>query len=71
MKIIKEQSLREFKFWSGAVENSRKLTLEQLDKVEIIFEDLYPDGMDAGNLNNWFWFGFNQICEWLGIDITE
>ena len=51
MKIFKEESLRYFDFWSGAKENAKELSGEQLDNLEFILEDAYPDGIDATTLN--------------------
>lgn len=71
MKIFKEESLRYFDFWSGAKENAKELSGEQLDNLETILEDAYPDGIDATTLNDIMWFEFNTIKEWLGIDDDE
>lgn len=45
MKIYKEESLSNFEFWSGAVDNAKKLTDKEMDQIESILEDLNPDGM--------------------------
>lgn len=71
MKIFSEQSLRYFDFWSGARENANSLSGEQLDQLEYILEDSYPDGIDATTLNDLMWFEFDAIKEWLGIDDEE
>jgi len=67
MKIYSEKSLRNFEFWSGAKENANELTSAQLDEVETILEDLYPEGMDETQINDLFWFDFDTVKEWLGI----
>ena len=71
MKIYSEKSLRNFEFWSGAKENANLLTSAQLDEVETILEDLYPEGMDETQINDLFWFDFDTIKEWLGITDEE
>lgn len=71
MKIFSEQSLRYFDFWSGARENANSLSGEQLDQLENILEDDYPDGIDATTLNDLMWFEFDAIKEWLGIEDEE
>ena len=71
MKIYKEESLRNFEFWSGAKENANALTSVQLDEVETILEDLYPEGMDETQINDLFWFEFDTVKEWLGITDEE
>lgn len=63
MKIFKEESLRYFDFWSGAKENAKELSGEQLDNLETILEDAYPDGIDATALNDMMWFEFDTIKE--------
>lgn len=71
MKIYAEKNLRNFEFWSGAIEHANLLTCEQLDEVEQILEDTYPDGMDETELNDLFWFDFDTVCEWLGTSYEE
>lgn len=68
MKVYKEMNLRDFEFWSGAKSNAETLTDEQLDIVESILEDAFPDGMDVTQINDIFWFDFDTIREWLGIE---
>ena len=71
MKVYKEMNLRDFKFWSGAKDNAETLSSEQLDMVDSILEDAYPDGMDETQINDFFWFDFDTIREWLGIEKEE
>ena len=71
MKIYKEESLQNFEFWSGAKANASTLTSEQLDTVEAILTDIYPEGLDETQLNDIFRFDFDQIQEWLGIEPEE
>ena len=68
MKVYKEMNLHDFEFWSGAKSNAETLTDEQLDMVESILEDAFPDGMDETQINDIFWFDFDTIREWLGIE---
>lgn len=68
MKVYKEMNLRDFEFWSSAKSNAETLTDEQLDIVESILEDAFPDGMDVTQINDIFWFDFDTIREWLGIE---
>lgn len=71
MKVTTEQSLSNFNFWSGAKDNSAELTSSQLDTVECILEDIYPDGMNETAINDFFWFEFDTVKEWLGIEEEE
>lgn len=71
MKIYKEESLRHFEFWSGAVDRVKYLTYEELDTIENILEDINPDGMDETEINDLFWFEEDTIAEWLGYEDFE
>lgn len=71
MKIYNEKSLRNFEFWSGAKDNANELTSAQLDEVENILEDMYPAGMAETEINDFFWFEFDTIKEWLNITDEE
>ena len=71
MKVYSEMNLRNFKFWCGAKDNAETLTSEQLDMVESILGELYPDGMRKTQINDLFWFEFDTIREWLGIEKEE
>lgn len=68
MIIISDKALRNFDFWSGAAENVKELSYEQLDELEGILEDMYPGGIDETQLNDLMWFEFDQIKEWLRIE---
>lgn len=75
MKIYSEQSLADFKFWSGAETTAQRIWEEQgsegFDQLEAILEDLYPDGIDETDLNDLLWFDADTVYEWLGIDDEE
>lgn len=71
MKIYKEDSLHNFEFWSGARDRAEVLTYEQMEQVENILEELYPDGADETEINDLFWFEEDTIAEWLGFENFE
>lgn len=71
MKIYTEQSLHNFQFWSGAKDFACELTDSQLDTVEAILEDLYPDGMTDTEINDLFWFDQDTIRDWLDLPTEE
>jgi hypothetical protein len=71
MKIYKEEVLRSFEFWGGARCNAEQLTSIQMDAVETILEDIYPDGCDETFINDLFWCEFETIAEWLGLALDE
>jgi hypothetical protein len=69
MKIYSESSLGGFDFWSGAKDNAEKLTVKELDQIESILEDIYPDGMTDTEVNDLFWFDFETVVDWIGKEI--
>ena len=71
MKIYTEKSLRDFEFWSGAKDTVKYLTPYELDKIESILEECYPEGMDETAINDFFWLEEDTIAEWLGYDSFE
>ena len=71
MKIYRDESLSGFEFWSGAKDFAEKLTYNELNQVEVILTDTYPDGMDETELNDLFRFEPETVCDWLGLDYDE
>ena len=75
MTLTIEKSLNDFNFWGGAASNAAKLTLEEMDELEEQLEEidrLNENGpMSVTELNDWFWFDFETICDWLGLDYEE
>ena len=68
MKVYSEISLTRFEFWGGAKDRAKILTYEEMEQIEEIIEELYPDGMTETQLNDLMWFDFDDIKSWLGID---
>ena len=66
MKIQTEMRLCHFEFWAGAADNVKHLSWEQMDIIEEILSEVYPEGMDDTSLNDLFWFEPDTIAEWLG-----
>ena len=71
MKVYSETSLTNFEFWSGGKDTAKYLTNEELDLIESILEDCYPDGIDETEINDFFWFEDDTIAEWLGYNDFE
>ena len=71
MRIYKEENLTGFDFWRGARDTVKYLTDEDLDQIEEILEDLYPDGMDETDVNDIIWHEADTIAEWLGYEDFE
>jgi hypothetical protein len=71
MKLTSEKPLRDFEFWSGAKDTVDELTEDELDTIEAILEDAYPEGMDETHVNDFFWFDRDTIADWLGYSDWE
>ena len=71
MKIWKEMPLSKFEFWAGAKDTVKYLTEDELDQIEQILEDLCPEGLSDGEINDLFWFERDLIAEWLGYESFE
>ena len=67
MKIYQEKSLSRFEFWGNAQRNVEQLSDYEINQVESILEEVYPDGIEATALNDIFAFDFEWVCEVLDI----
>lgn len=69
MIITKElSSLYDFDAWSGAVETKEEILNQGYDEEFIrLIEELYPEGLDEGQLNDLLWFEPEWIYETLGM----
>lgn len=73
MTMTIEKKLRDFHFWGGAATNAAKLTDDELDTLEIVIEE-FAEGRDpwtTTEINDIFWFDFENILEWIGLDYEE
>ena len=68
MTIIKEERLENFEFWLGARYLADKLTSKEFDIIEELLEELYPDGMEETEINDFFWFDGDTIAQALGYE---
>ena len=68
MRITTDTTLDRFEFWAGAIENKNRFSLDELDRIEAMLEDIYPEGIDETTLNDIMWFEPEALCEWLEID---
>jgi len=71
MKIYRDVSLTEFEFWAGAKDTVKYLTDDELEQIEQILEELYPEGLSADEVNDLFWLAEDTIAEWLGYECFE
>ena len=66
MRIYRDISLTEFDFWAGGKDTVEELTDSELEQIEQILEEIYPEGMSEFEINDIFWFERDLIAEWLG-----
>ena len=66
MKVYKEVNAYNFDFWSGAEDTVNYLTAEEVNTIFEMLEELYPEGIDETQVNDFFWFEEDTIAEWLG-----
>lgn len=73
MKIINETvSIINFQSWSGAKDTQERIINEgKAEDFDYLIEELYPDGIEEGDLNDILWFEEDWIYEMLGIDNEE
>lgn len=62
-----------FKPWSGAVSTYEAIEEEnKLDDLDFLLEELYPEGISEGQLNDILWFDSDWVFAQLGIgDMVE
>lgn len=66
MKFTVDKDLRNFDFWSGAADNAKELTTEELNKLDGILPDYFGDEVTDTDINDMFWFEFETIVHALG-----
>jgi hypothetical protein len=74
MTMTIEKKLRDFHFWGGAASNAAKLTSEELDTMEEYMEHEIcsnEEPWSTTEVNDCFWFQFEDVCEWLGLEYEE
>ena len=67
MIVINDCSLTAFRWWGGAELNARMLTESELDVLDEMLTELYPNGIDMTLLNDIMRFDFGNICDLLGL----
>ena len=71
MKITSDIRLRDFKFWAGAKGMAAAFTGKQMDALEDLLEELYPEGLDEMTVNHMFWFEPDWLARLLGFKDYE
>lgn len=57
-----------FEPWSGAVDAFNRIYNEgDMDAVDFYIDDLYPDGISEGTLNDWLWFDPEDLYRAAGL----
>lgn len=71
MKLYTED-ISDYKPWSGAVSTYDKIVEEgELDQLEYLIEEIYPDGISFTGLNDILWFDSDWVLSSLGIAEEE
>ena len=68
MRIYRDIPLTQFEFWAGGKDTVEELTDSELEQIEQILEEIYPEGMSEFEVNDLFWFERDLIAEWLGYE---
>lgn len=71
MIVTSEINLQDFEGWSGAESTLAMLSYSQINTLQSILEDMYPDGMDETHLNDILRFETDWIAELLGFTDWE
>ena len=71
MIITSEINLQDFEGWSGAESTLTMLSYNQINTLQSILEDTYPDGIDETHLNDILRFETDWIAELLGFTDWE
>lgn len=70
MKTYKEESLSNFKFWSGAIALTEEFMLEELDRIGEELEAInaaVDNGLEDTDINDLMWFGTEYLARLIGL----
>lgn len=71
MKIYKDYELNDFKFWEGAKDNVKYLSNDDFAVIESELEQMYPEGIEEIELNDFFRYDMDEVSKMLGYDDFE
>ena len=72
LTIRKEFDIYHFEPWDGAVDIYYKIhDACKLSSLELLLENLYPDGIGESELNDFLWFESDWLLESLGLQEEE
>lgn len=67
-----DDSLTNFKFWSGAATNAEQLTYDELEQLDDILPEYFGEELPTQTeINDMFWFDFKTVVEALGYTYDE
>lgn len=70
MKYYVEESLSNFKFWSGGADHADQLTHDELERLDVCLPDLLGDDPSDTAINDVFWFDFEAVVALLGLRLN-
>lgn len=72
MLLTYELNLDNFEAWSGAKDTLARVQEHgQIKKLEVLVNELHPEGMTEGQLNDFLWFDRKYIYNSLGIKTED
>lgn len=71
MIIYSDEGLSTFDFWGPAAKFVTYFSADELDCIEATLTDLYPDGIDATNLNDIFSYEIDMVASFVGFEDFE
>ena len=57
--------------WAGAISTMDLLSDEEIELIDRILTESCPEGMEAVEYNDFWWFDTDTIAEWLGFSSFE
>lgn len=68
MKVYFEiDSISDFEAWSGGNDTKNRLIeLDAIDTLDSCLDDIFPNGCDETELNDFLWFDTDTIAELIG-----
>lgn len=69
MTVYYETSVKDFPFWGYARELANKLTDEEWEELDAIFDD--GEYHDQTEFNDYFTFSFDRVCSLLELNEEE
>lgn len=57
--------------WGGAADRIAELTNDQIDELESVLEDYFPDIPSDSDINDFIWFEDDVWKDWIGLNEDE